>query len=265
MIKLGSVPFLNVRPLIYPLEEDLVQHDFEIIYTPPSNLSKVLLERDVDLGLIPVAELLRKGTYSVVPNISISSFGKVDSVVLLTRPGIKDLKTIAVDSRSQSSTALLRVILEVFNKLSPTYVKREPGDKFLSGVDGGMLIGNTGLKLKYFPPAGYNVFDLGEIWTEKTGLPFVYAVYAVNERVRLGENLSALQESKFIGIRLVEKIARMESEKLGLSEEICLRYLTERIRYDLGEREIDGILAYSKFLLALNEVREVPNLQIYSE
>jgi chorismate dehydratase len=259
------VPFLNVRPLIHPLEENLVQHDFEIIYTPPSNLSKMLLERDVDLGLIPVAELLRKDTYSVVPNISISSFGKVDSVVLLTRSGIRDLKTVAVDSRSQSSTALLRVILEIFNKLSPTYVKREPGNKFLSGVDGGMLIGNTGLKLKYFSPAGYNVFDLGEIWTDETGLPFVYAVYAVNEGVRLGENLNALQESKSIGIRLVEKIAKMESEKLGLGEEICLRYITERIGYDLGEREIDGVLAYSKFLLELNEVREVSNLRIYSE
>lgn len=265
MIKLGSVPFLNVRPLIYPLEENLVWHDFEIIYTPPSNLSKMLLKGDVDLGLIPVAELLRKGTYSVVPNISISSYGKVDSVVLLTRSGMKGLKTVAVDSRSQSSTALLRVILEIFNKLSPTYVKREPGDKFLSGVDGGMLIGNTGLKLKYFPPSGYNVFDLGEMWTEETGLPFVYAVYAVNKGVKLGENLDALQESKSIGIRLVEKIAKIESEKLGLGEQICLRYITERIRYDLGEREIDGILAYSKFLLELNEIREVSNLQIYSE
>lgn len=265
MIKLGSVPFLNVRPLILPLEEGLVRNDFEIIYTPPSNLSKMLLEKEVDLGLIPVAELLRKGTYSVVPNISISSYGKVDSVVLLTKSTLGELKTVAVDARSQSSTALLRVILEIFNGLSPTYVKREPGDKFLSGVDGGMLIGNSGLKLKYFPPSGYNVFDLGEIWTEETGLPFVYAVYAVNGGVRFGENLNALQESKSIGIRLVEKIARMESEKLGLREEICLRYITERIRYDLGEREIDGILAYNKFLLELNEVREISNLQIYSE
>src|SRR5919109_4184066 len=118
LIKLGSVPFLNVKPLIFPLEERLVEHDFEVSYTPPSNLSRMLFEKKVDLGLIPVAELLKRGTYSIVPDISISSYGKVDSVVLISRSDIKDLRTIAVDARSQSSAALLRVILEVFNKLS---------------------------------------------------------------------------------------------------------------------------------------------------
>jgi chorismate dehydratase len=265
LIKLGSIPFLNVRPLVLPLEEGLVEHDFEILYTPPFTLSRMLFEKKVDLGLIPVAELLKRRNYSVVPNISISSCGKVDSVILLAKSAIKELRVVAVDARSQSSTALLRIILEVFNKLSPTYISREPNDKFLSGVDGGMLIGNTGLKLKHFPPSGYKVFDLGEIWTNETGLPFVYAVYAVNGEVRLGRNLQALSAAKSMGLKIVKKIAKIESEKLGLKEEICLRYLTERIRYDLGEKEISGILAYRKFLSRLEEIREANDLQVYSE
>ncbi|HXG30984.1 MAG TPA: menaquinone biosynthesis protein [Thermodesulfobacteriota bacterium] len=265
LIKLGSVPFLNVKPLVSPLEEGLVEHDFEIIYTPPSILSSTLFERKVDLGLLPVAELIKRGRYSVVPNISISSYGKVDSVILLTKSNLRELKTVAVDARSRSSTALLRVILEVFYKTSPTYIRREPDDGFLIGVDGGMLIGDTGLKLRYFPPKGYRVFDLGEIWTEEIGLPFVYAVYAVNEGVLLGRNLEALGEAKSIGLRTVKKIARAESIRLGLGEEICLRYLTERIRYDLGEREIKGIVAYSGFLSQIEEARAISDLQIYSE
>lgn len=265
MIKLGSVPFLNVKPLIFPLEERLVEHDFKVSYTPPSNLSEMLFERRVDLGLIPVAELLKRGIYSFVPNISISSYGKVDSVIIITRSSINGLKTVAVDARSQSSAALLRVILEIFNKLSPFYVKREPDNKFLDGVDGGMLIGDMGLKLRYSPPHGLRVFDLGEIWTTETGLPFVYAVYAVNGGVHLGENLQALGAAKSIGLQNVERIAKIESEGLGLSEEICVRYLTERIRYDLREREINGISTYGKFLVELGEIEKIPNLQIYSE
>ena len=265
MIKLGSVPFLNVRPLIYPLEAGLLEHDFEIIYTPPSSLSQMLFERKVDLGLVPVAELLRRQNYSVVSNISISSSGKVDSVILLAKSGIKDLRTVAVDARSRSSTALLRVILEVFHKLSPAYIPREPEERFLAGVDGGMLIGNAGLKLRYFPPTGYEVFDLGEIWTDETGLPFVYAVYAVDKDVHLGKNLQALETAKSMGLKLVKKIAKIESENIGLSEEICLRYLTERIRYDLGEREIRGIMAYGKLLGQLEEIKEIKDLQIYSQ
>ena len=265
MIKLGSVPFLNVKPLVFPLEEGLLEHDFEILYTPPSELSQLLLEQKVDLGLIPVAELIRGNNYTVVPNISISSFGKVESVVLVSKSRISDIKTIAVDARSRSSTALLRIILEVFNGIFPTYVKREPNDEFLNGVDGGMLIGNTGLKIHNYPPRGYKVFDLGEIWTDKTGLPFVYAVYAVNKGVHLGKNLQALQTAKSVGLRLVNNIAKIESEKIGLSEEICLRYLTERIRYSLGEREIKGILTYSEFLVELEETRRITDLRIYGE
>jgi chorismate dehydratase len=265
LIKLGSVPFLNVRPLIFPLEERLVRHDFEISYTPPSTLSTMLFEKKVDLGLIPVAELLKRGIYSIVPNISISSYGKVDSVILLAKSEIKGLKTVAVDARSQSSAALLRIILEIFNKLSPTYIKREPNDKFLDGVGGGMLIGNMGLKLRYFPPKGYKVFDIGEIWTSETGLPFVYALYAVNSGVHLGENLQALNMARSTGLKIIEKIVKIESKKLELSEEICLRYLTERIKYDLGEKEINGILTYGEFLTKLKEIGKIPSLQVYSE
>jgi len=265
LIKLGSAPFLNVKPLVFPLEEKLVQHDFEISYTSPSNLSTLLFDKKVDLGLIPVAELVKRGNYTIVPNISISSYGKVDSVVLLTRTEIKELKAIAVDVRSQSSTALLRIILEVFNKLSPVYIRREANEKFLDGVDGGMLIGNTGLKLRYFPPDGYRLFDLGEIWTNETGLPFVYAVYAVNEGIKLGRNLQALEMAKSIGLKIINKIAKTESEKIGLGEEICLRYLTERIRYDLGDKEMNGILNYAKLLSELDDDRRIPDLHIYSE
>lgn len=265
LIKLGSVPFLNVKPLILPLEEGLVEHDFEVLYTPPSNLSTMLFEKRVDLGLIPIAELLKRGIYSIVPNISISSYGKVDSVILISRSEIEEIKTVAVDARSQSSAGLLRVILEIFYKLSPNYIRREPNDRFLVGVDGGMLIGDMGLKLRYFPPKGYRVFDLGEIWTSETGLPFVYAIYAVNGGVHLGKNLRALYIAKSIGLRDVERIAKIESEKLGLSEEICLRYLTERIKYNLGGKEIKGILAYGGFLVGLGEIERIPDLEIYSE
>jgi chorismate dehydratase len=128
-----------------------------------------------------------------------------------------------------------------------------------------MLIGNMGLKFRYFPPHGYRVFDLGEIWTSETGLPFVYAIYAVNSGVHLGENLRTLSVAKSIGLKNVERIAKIESRKLDFSEEICLRYLTERIKYDLGEKEIKGISAYSKFLAELGEIEKIPSLQIYSE
>lgn len=248
MIKLGAVPFLNVRPLVYALEEGLVKNDFEIVYENPSSLSTLLLEKKVDLGLIPVAELLKRYTYRIVPNLSISSRGEVASVVLLSKKSIREIKTVALDSRSQSSSSLLRIILEIFNNVNPEYVQRSPDGSFLDGVDAGMYIGNDGLRIRHSPPSGYKVVDLGQVWTKETGLPFVYAVYAVREEVDLGKNLEALEIAKSIGLKHINKIAKTYSETVNLSEDICYKYLTEKIHYDLGDEEIAGIETFRNLL-----------------
>jgi chorismate dehydratase len=237
-----------VRPLVYPLEEGLVKNDFEIVYENPSRLSTLLLEKKVDLGLIPVAELLKRDIYRIVPNLSISSRGEVASVVLLSKKSVAEIKTVAVDSRSQSSSSLLRIILEIFNNVNPDYIQRRPDGSFLDGVDAGMYIGNDGLRIRYSPPSGYKVVDLGQVWTKETGLPFVYAVYAVREEVDLGKNLEALEMAKSMGLKHIDKIAKTYSQGVNLSEDICYKYLTERIYYDLGEKEIAGITAFRDLL-----------------
>ena len=268
MIRLGTVSFLNSKPLTYALEQNVIKSDFELIATPPAELSVKLHNKELDLALIPVAELLNRKTYSVVPDISISSYGKVASVILLTRGEIGEVKTVAVDRRSQSSTALLRIILEIFHGLSPVYEPRQytPGNldgQFLNGVDGGMLIGDAGLELMHSPPEGYNVYDLGEIWTGHTGLPFVYAVFAVNEGVDLGDSVKTLEEAKAYGLSCTRKIAKLGAVETGLSEEVCYDYITEKIKYDLGRDEIEGIVKYSGLLSELGICDKITGLNIY--
>jgi predicted solute-binding protein len=265
VIRLGSVSFMNAKPLTFALEQGLVEHDFEITLTPPSELSQLLAKKDIDAGLIPVAEFLRRNAYSAVPGISISSYGNVDSVVLLTKGPITDVKKVAVDRRSQSSTALLRIILEIFHGLSPVYVPRAVGGEFLKDVDAGMIIGDTGLETTYAPPAGYEVHDLGGIWTRETGLPFVYAVFAVNEGVELGPNLETLYRSKEYGLGITGKIAKLESLRTGIDESICYTYLTERIKYGLGEKEIEAIGRYSEYLSRLGEAGKISRIKLYSQ
>ncbi len=85
LINLGAAPFLNMRPLIYPLEKGIVEHSFNIMYFDPFLLSENLSEGVVDVAPIPSIEFLRTDDYSILPDISISSFGKVDSVILRAR------------------------------------------------------------------------------------------------------------------------------------------------------------------------------------
>jgi len=251
-IILGTVPFLNSKPLIYPLEKKgLIEHNLEISYFIPSLLSEKLKSREVDIALIPVVELFKNSEYKVFPDISISSFGLVDSVVLLAKKNIEQISSVSIDKSSRSSTALVKIILEKFHLLSPEYHYREIDEGFLANVDCGMLIGNAGLHAKYFPPQGFSVYDLGELWTEKTGLPFVYAVFAYHADNVDAINLirESLLESKLLGIKNIDQIIKEESSKLGLSTEICFNYLTKRIRYDLGKKEIEGIKKFGEYLM----------------
>lgn len=250
---LGTVPFLNSKPLVYPLEKNLIENNIEVSYYVPSLLSEKLQSRQVDIGLIPVAELLKNPDYRVFPGISISSYGVVDSVILLTLKDIGEIETVAVDRRSRSSTALLKIILEKFHVINPLYVEKDIGDSFLDNVDAGMLIGDAGLKTKYNIPYGYRIYDLGKLWTDATGLPFVYAVFAYYSDNDPGSCTETIIKSKILGLTLIGEIADLECRDLGLNREICFNYLTNCITYDLGEKEIEAINTFGKYLLEFNE------------
>ena len=266
LIKLGSVSFLNAQPLTYAIENNLIDHEFDLVQTPPSELSLKLHNKDIDIGLIPVAELLKRKNYKVVPGISISSVGKVDSVIIVAKKDINKIKTIAVDQRSQSSTALLRIVLEIFYGNSPQYIPTDI-DKagMMENVDGAMLIGDSGLREYYRLSDQYEIHDLGEIWTKETSLPFVYAVFAGHRDVIVDGKLGALRESKEYGLKITDKIAEIESQKLGIDYNICYQYLTDRIKYDLGNEEIKGIVKYSELLDELGVADKISDLNFYTK
>lgn len=263
MLKLGDVPFLNSKPLFYPLQKGTIDSGIEIVSHPPNVLSELLYGKKIDLGLIPVAELLARGKYTIVPGISISSFGKVDSVILISKRELKDINTVALDIRSQSSSNLIMVLFKYFLDMNPEFIKRNYDEHFLTGVDAGMLIGDAGLKFLYTNKENYEIYDLGELWTDFTGLPFVYAILAVNEGVILGDDLDKLLQSKSEGIKLIDEICEQESVKIGIDKEFCINYVRNRIYYDLNEKEVKGILEFADCLNKIGIKTEFEKLDFY--
>lgn len=263
MLKLGDVPFINSKPLFYALEKGLVPHRFSIENHPPYILSKLLSEKKIDLGLIPVAELVRNGGYKVIPDISISSFGRVDSVLLISKKEIKDIRKVALDMRSQSSSSLIRVIFNSFYGMKPEYVIKDHKQNFFDGVDAGMIIGDAGLQYLFKNQEEYIVYDLGEIWTENTGLPFVYAVLAVNRDVDLEENAGVFAQSKEIGRKKIDEICENEYKKIGIDFEMCKKYISSRIKYDLGAPEEEGIRKFAGYLNDVGITAVFDKLEFY--
>ena len=104
--------------------------------------------------------------------------------------------------------------------------------------DAALLIGDPALRAD---TRGFRVYDLAEQWFEMTGLPFVFAFWAVRPGVRLPEGTPPFVASRKLGLESIPDIAREESVKLGLPESMLEEYLRENIHYDLGPGEIRSL------------------------
>jgi len=260
MLRIGAVNYLNTKPLIHDLP--LLAPDAELILDYPSRLADQLAAGDLDVALIPIVEYFRAGNYSLVPGISISSRGPVLSVTLFSKVPWTSIRSLALDEGSRTSAALSRVLLhyryDVRPRLLPLPLDAPPDDVDADAV---LLIGDRAMHACL--PGFQYAFDLGQEWQDWTGLPFVYAAWAVRPEVDLGAVEEALQEAKRRGIAHAGPIAARESKLLGLDAGFCRRYLTNIIRFDLGEPELAGLRRFHALAGELGLARENVDVRIY--
>ncbi len=240
-IRIGAVNYLNTKPLICDL--DKLAPEADLILDLPSRLADRLAEGQLDVALIPVIEYFRAGSYSIVPDISIATRGPVLSVTLFSRVPWSEIRSVALDAGSRTSAALTQVLLRKRHGVTP-HLRPLAMDSAADEVDADavLLIGDRAMRacLPGFPHA----FDLGQEWYDWTGLPFVYAVWAVREGVELGRVAWALAEAKRRGLARAGLIAHREAPALGLDAGFCRRYLSNILHFDLGPREQAGLHHY---------------------
>lgn len=235
MFKIGSVPYLNAKPLIEGLGD--------VVLEPPSKLAETLRAGKIDVGLVPVGAIL-DGGWSWVPGIAVASPGRTDSVRLHHAVDLPDVRAVALDRNSRTSNLLAQVILERRYGLRPRYLVRDPrrGLSF-KGFDAAVTIGDTSFRARRLP-----FLDLGTEWKAWTGKPFVYAVWAYREgHPRAAEMARVLRQAKVRGLARLDAIARREAARLGLSPRFCRAYLTDSITYDLGPEEREGLRLFARY------------------
>jgi chorismate dehydratase len=241
MIRVGAVNYLNAKPLVEGLPG--LAPSIDLIFDLPSRLADRMAAGELDVGLIPVVEYFRAGDYSVVPDIAIASRGPVLSVTLFSRVPWQDIRTVALDEGSRTSAALAEILLRkrygVRPDLSPLPIDAPADDLDTDAV---LLIGDKAMRACL--PGFTHAYDLGAEWADWTGLPFVYAVWAVRPGVELGPAGPAFAQAKRLGLSRAGVIAAREAPKLGLDAGFCRRYLDTVIRYDLGPREWAGLNRY---------------------
>ena len=237
-IRLGAVSYLNTRPLVYGL--DAQSDRFRLRFDVPARCAELLHANDVDLGLIPSIEYPGHG-YRIVPGVSIASDGPVASVAIFSKVPTEDIRSIALDTSSRTSVALLRVLSANWFGIEPDLVKMPPDlAAMLEACDAALVIGDNALFTDH-DALGLEKVDLGEEWIGMTGLPFVYAFWAGRPGVCGPEDVKALQEARQKGLAETAAIGR---ESFPADPEKAARadlYLRENVKYALGEREIAGL------------------------
>lgn len=233
-MKIGSVPYLNAKPLVEGLAD--------VTLDVPSRLTERFRRGEVDVALLPVFESVRRPELAIVPDIGISSPGPVDSVLIFSRRPLAECREIALDESSLTSAALARVLLVGELGLSLEFrscgPETDPRD-----VEAALLIGDPALKARR---DGLVVTDLASLWRERTGLPFCFAAWLARSEEIAAEAAPILAEAKRRGLAARERIAEEASEGMGLSADYLLTYLTERITYDLGEGERAALRRYGE-------------------
>lgn len=245
-MRLGCLPYLNVKPLVYTFERASAQ-GIELVYAPPAELAGMLDRGEIAAAPVSSFACFRNPELEICPGLCIAARGPVKSVLMLSKKTTSNINTLALDSGSLTGAAMLRIILKNLYNMDPRIVCMAPESvgTMLESCDAALVIGNPAMLCD---KQGLQVLDVAEEWIRLTGLPAVFAVWA--GRNITPELVSALQDAKLEGMAHIPKIAREESAKLGLSYETCFDYLSRVMVYDMGERETAGLEEFRRNVIA---------------
>jgi chorismate dehydratase len=234
-IRLGSVSFLNAKPLIYGLENDpAVDLSLEV----PSALLEGLRGARYDVALLPVIDYQRMDGLRLLTAGGIGCDGPTLTVRIFSATPVEQVRTLACDTDSHTSVALARVLFAEGYGFVPEMVPLTsvgPADSSAARL----LIGDKVVSEE--PPGLPHQLDLGEAWKRLTGLPFVFAAWMAREGVELGGLPQRLERAKREGLANVERIIATEAPPRGWPLDTARRYLTEHLQFDIGPRQLEAI------------------------
>jgi chorismate dehydratase len=264
-MRIGVVSYANSLPLAAGLAEHLP--GAELVADTPAAVVRALDEGRLDVGLVPVAALAGRPHWKVVPGLGIAGEGAVRSVLLLANCPPAGIRTLFPDPASMTSNTLARLWLAHTAGVSPEPLRPASGSPSivadrLAAADATVVIGDEAL---FWKGEAALVVDLGEAWTEWTGLPFVFAVWAGPgaEEAGLQPALIACYEGNAGRLAdLARRVHPGDEARAALVES----YLRDNIRYRLGAREEQGLQRFFTLARETGFLPEAPkgNLHVHA-
>ncbi|MDA3970632.1 MAG: menaquinone biosynthesis protein [Desulfobulbaceae bacterium] len=259
--RIGMVNFINTAPFYEMWLQTVARPEWQITEAVPTTLNKMLYAGDLDLGFISSHEYgLHPDLYKILGGLSISATGAVGSVFLFSQEPIPQLdgKKICLTNQSQTSVSLLKIILEDFLHITPEYVIRTGSALDDSACDAFLAIGDEALRLQQSGLFAVEL-DLSQTWHEHTGLPFVFAVWAVRKEfcqenpLAVVEIHQELQRCIQLGAENLPAICELVAPRIPMETAVCQQYL-QKMEYDLSPPKIEALSRFFTLLIERNEI-----------
>ncbi len=267
LLRISAISFLNTAPLMWDFEHGGAARDLAIEYTIPSACAAALAANQADIGIIPAITYAEIPRLVILPNIAIAAKDRVRSILLVSKKPIEQVETVATDTSSRTSVALLQVL---FTKFFGGHRRLTPHTPHLEAMlhhhDAALLIGDAALEIA--TGKEYFLYDLAHLWREQTGKPFVFAFWAIrlDSLGRVPRDLDLVkifQQSRDHGLQPenLRIIAQEWSSKLRLSETEIYTYLTENVHYYLDRQNHSGLQLFLRYSQEIGLIPAAPELR----
>jgi chorismate dehydratase len=267
-MRVGRIPYINCYPVYGAIDRGIVTLDAQLVDGVPTKLNHAMAVGTLDVSVISAVEYARDAArYLLLPDLAISCDGPVRSVMLFSRRPAESLGggRVLVSRSSMTSVALLNLMFEEVWRTEPVFIPSdaEVSDLVRAGTephDARLIIGDAALMLTSGASelaADYPyVYDLGSVWKEWTGLPFVFAVWVAQRTTPVANSLAVhaqLIESRNWGLEHLDQLSAQAAVATGVSRPKALEYLSG-LDYGLRYEHLAGLTAFFGKLAASGRV-----------
>ena len=244
-LRISAVSYLNTLLFVYGLKHSGFIRQSQLSLDVPSVCADKLISGEADAGLVPVAAIPLIKNARIISDYCIGADGAVQTVLLISRRPLEQIKQIHLDLDSRTSVALAKVLAREYWNIQPEWhslnTVLEPGS-----IEASVIIGDKTFNL----PAGYDyVYDLGAEWKAFTGLPFVFACWVVNREIS-AEQEKELNDAFAYGMAHKEEAIDAQAD-LPISKARLLDYLNNSISFKLDDAKKEALKLF------LEKIKEI--------
>lgn len=233
-IRVGAVSYLNTKPLVYGFEQGMMKEEITLINDYPARIASMLLNDEIDVGLVPVAIIPEMEQWHIISDYCIGTEGEVASVCLFSETPMENIEKVLLDYQSRTSVALAKVLIREYWKISPELIHaNEDFRDHIKGTTAGLVIGDRALQQRKISPY---IYDLGAAWKAHTGLPFIFAAWVSNKLLD-DDFIKSFNKANKVGLDNIEEVVRLNPYELFDLK----KYYTQYINYDLDDQKKKGM------------------------